>query len=468
MGFMVYQMDVKTAFLYRTIKEEVYVCQPSGFENPDYPDKVYKVVKALYGLNQAPKAWYETLTNYLWDNGFQKGKIDQTLFIKLQKGDILLVQIYVDDIIFVARIEAIRLFLAYASFMGFMVYQMDVNSSFLYGTIEEEVYVCQPLGFEDPDYPDKVYKVVKALYGLHQAPRAWKFGLTNRKSASTPIDTKKPLLKDPDGVNTPRSDDDRLELMELTVFLLPSDEKVEIEVSAVDPQFWTFVAMKKVNDITRLQALVDKKKVVITEASIRDALCLDDAEGIECLPNDEIFAELARTGYEKLVGRLLSLAEMVLGVALPLIAKSALVASYTILRVCIFFAFSASALSGDAEVNVDYVPAVGVAAEGVVSAANDEVPTADDEPSIPSPTPPTPPPQSSQDVPSTSQHIPVSIDKSQVVTFNGEFVCGFRSRDCGTGSQSDNTVGNPYGFVIHEIKVFKGNEKVKEVIDVEN
>nr|GEV04233.1 putative ribonuclease H-like domain-containing protein [Tanacetum cinerariifolium] len=68
----------------------------------------------------------------------------------------------------VARIKAIRLFLAYASFMGFMVYQMDVKSAFLYGTIEKEVYVCQPPRFEDPDHPDKVYKVVKALYGLHK------------------------------------------------------------------------------------------------------------------------------------------------------------------------------------------------------------------------------------------------------------------------------------------------------------
>nr|GEX88974.1 putative ribonuclease H-like domain-containing protein [Tanacetum cinerariifolium] len=105
----------------------------------------------------------------------------------------------------VARIEAIRLFLAYASFMSFIVYQMDVKSAFLYGTIDEEVYVCQPPGFEDPDYPDKVYKVVKALYGLHQAPRAWYDTLANYllendgKSASTPIDTEKPLLKDPDG-----------------------------------------------------------------------------------------------------------------------------------------------------------------------------------------------------------------------------------------------------------------------------
>ncbi|GKB53199.1 putative ribonuclease H-like domain-containing protein [Tanacetum coccineum] len=79
----------------------------------------------------------------------------------------------------VARIEAIRLFLAYASFMGFLVYQMDVKSAFLYGTIKEEVYVTQPPGFKDPDHPDKVYKVVKALYGLHQAPRAWYETLVN-------------------------------------------------------------------------------------------------------------------------------------------------------------------------------------------------------------------------------------------------------------------------------------------------
>ncbi|GJR25584.1 putative ribonuclease H-like domain-containing protein [Tanacetum coccineum] len=135
----------------------------------------------------------------------------------------------------VARIEAIRLFLAYASFKDFVVYQMDVKSAFLYGKIEEEVYVCQLPGFEDPDYPDRVYKVEKALYGLHQAPRAWyetlstyllengfqrvqqkkdgifisqdkyvdeilkKFRFTEVKTASTPIETQKPLLKDENG-----------------------------------------------------------------------------------------------------------------------------------------------------------------------------------------------------------------------------------------------------------------------------
>nr|GFA42459.1 hypothetical protein [Tanacetum cinerariifolium] len=73
----------------------------------------------------------------------------------------------------VVRIEAIRLFLAYASLMGFTVCQMDVKSAFLYGTIDEEVYVMQLLVFQDPEFPDRVYKVEKAMYGLHQAPRAW-------------------------------------------------------------------------------------------------------------------------------------------------------------------------------------------------------------------------------------------------------------------------------------------------------
>ncbi|GJR62672.1 uncharacterized mitochondrial protein-like protein [Tanacetum coccineum] len=82
------------------IKMMVYVCQPPGFEDPDFPDRVYKVEKALYGLHQALRAWYETLSTYLLDNRFQRGKIDKTLFIKRHKGDILLVQVYVDDIIF--------------------------------------------------------------------------------------------------------------------------------------------------------------------------------------------------------------------------------------------------------------------------------------------------------------------------------------------------------------------------------
>nr|GEY02664.1 putative ribonuclease H-like domain-containing protein [Tanacetum cinerariifolium] len=140
MGFMVYQMDVKT-FLYGTIEEEVYVCQPLGFEDPDHSDKVYKVVKALYGLHQASRAWYETLATYLLENGFQRGTIDQTLFIKKLKGHILLVQIYVKQ-------------------------------------KEDGIFISQ----------DK--SIAEILR---------KFGLIEDKLASTPIDTEKPLLKDPDG-----------------------------------------------------------------------------------------------------------------------------------------------------------------------------------------------------------------------------------------------------------------------------
>ncbi|GKE95750.1 putative ribonuclease H-like domain-containing protein, partial [Tanacetum coccineum] len=100
MGFIVYQMDVKSAFLYGKIDEEVYVSQPPGFIDPKYPKKVYKVVKALYGLHQAPRAWYATLSTFLLKSGYKRGTIDKTLFIKKDKNDIMLVQVYVDDIIF--------------------------------------------------------------------------------------------------------------------------------------------------------------------------------------------------------------------------------------------------------------------------------------------------------------------------------------------------------------------------------
>ncbi|GKD70788.1 putative ribonuclease H-like domain-containing protein [Tanacetum coccineum] len=100
MGFIVYQMDMKSAFLYGTIVEEVYVSQPPGFVDPKFFNKVYKVVKDLYGLHQAPKAWYATLSTFLLNSGYRRGTIDKTLFIKKDKNDIMLVQFYVDDIIF--------------------------------------------------------------------------------------------------------------------------------------------------------------------------------------------------------------------------------------------------------------------------------------------------------------------------------------------------------------------------------
>ncbi|GJW28595.1 putative ribonuclease H-like domain-containing protein [Tanacetum coccineum] len=100
MGFIVYQIDVKSAFLYGKIDEEVYVSQPPSFIDPKYPQKVYKVVKALYGLHQAPRAWYATLSTFLLKNGYRRGTIDKTLFIKKDKHDIILVQVYVDEYYF--------------------------------------------------------------------------------------------------------------------------------------------------------------------------------------------------------------------------------------------------------------------------------------------------------------------------------------------------------------------------------
>nr|GEY68293.1 putative ribonuclease H-like domain-containing protein [Tanacetum cinerariifolium] len=96
----VYQMDVKSIFLYGTIDEKVYVMQPPGFQDPEFPARVYKVEKVMCGLHQAPSAWYGTLSKYLLTNGFQRGIIDQTLFIRRHRGDFILVQVYVDDIIF--------------------------------------------------------------------------------------------------------------------------------------------------------------------------------------------------------------------------------------------------------------------------------------------------------------------------------------------------------------------------------
>ena len=98
--FILYPMDVKSAFLNGYIMEEVYVKQPPGFESEKFPDHVYKLSKALYGLKQAPRAWYDRLKNFLLDNDFSMGKANTTLFVKHKNQDILIVQIYVDDIIF--------------------------------------------------------------------------------------------------------------------------------------------------------------------------------------------------------------------------------------------------------------------------------------------------------------------------------------------------------------------------------
>nr|GEX50367.1 putative ribonuclease H-like domain-containing protein [Tanacetum cinerariifolium] len=386
MGFMVYQMDVKSAFLYGTIEEDVYVCQPLGFKDPDYPDKVYKVVKALYG-HQAPRAWYETLANYLLENSFQRGKIDQTMFIRKQKGDILLVQVYVDDIIFGSINKDLS-----------KDFEKLMKDKFQMSPIGE---LTSFLGLQVKQKPDGIF----ISQDKYVAEILRKFGLTDGKSAITPIDTEKPLLKDPDGedvdVHTYKSmigslmylTSSRPDIIDYagasldkksttggcqflrcrliswqykkhTVVVTSSTEaeyvtdvaqssmkslKRNLHVTNILNQtvsgkdssnplmadilpkiVWysthhvalmkswlvqkqtalgktktgkensnPFMAVKKVNDVTRLQALIVRKKVIIIEATVREALRLDDAESINCLPNEERFTELSRIGVGK-------------------------------------------------------------------------------------------------------------------------------------------------------------------------
>nr|GEV05216.1 retrovirus-related Pol polyprotein from transposon TNT 1-94 [Tanacetum cinerariifolium] len=99
-SFTMFQMDVKTAFLHGSLKQDVYVCQPEGFIDVDHPSHVYKLKKAFYGLKQAPRAWYDELSKFILQNHFFKGTIDPALFIRRFDDDILVVQVYVDDIIF--------------------------------------------------------------------------------------------------------------------------------------------------------------------------------------------------------------------------------------------------------------------------------------------------------------------------------------------------------------------------------
>ncbi|GJX42064.1 putative ribonuclease H-like domain-containing protein, partial [Tanacetum coccineum] len=151
--FVVYQMDVKSAFIYGKIEEEVYVCQPPGFEDLDFPNRVYKVEKALYGLHQAPRAWYETLSTYLLENRFQRGQIDKTLFIKKDQGDILIVQMsFMDKLTF---------------FLGLQVRQK-----------EDGIFISQD------NYVTEILK---------------KFSFSDVKIANTPMETDKPLLKNANG-----------------------------------------------------------------------------------------------------------------------------------------------------------------------------------------------------------------------------------------------------------------------------
>ncbi|GJZ01740.1 putative ribonuclease H-like domain-containing protein [Tanacetum coccineum] len=178
MGFIVYQMDVKSAFLYGKIDEEVYVSQPPGFQDPKYPQKVYKVVKALYGLHQAPRAWYATLSTFLLKNGYRRGTIDKTLFLKKDKHDIILVQVYVDDIIFGSTKKS-----------WCDEFEALMKSRFQMSSMGELTFF---LGLQVKQKPDGIF----ISQDKYVAEILKKFDFASVKTASTPIETQKPLVKD--------------------------------------------------------------------------------------------------------------------------------------------------------------------------------------------------------------------------------------------------------------------------------
>ncbi|GJV34584.1 putative ribonuclease H-like domain-containing protein [Tanacetum coccineum] len=178
MGFLVYQMDVKSAFLYGEIEEEVYVTQPKGFEDPYFPKHVYRVVKALYGLHQAPRAWYERLSAFLLQHNYRRGTIDKTLFIKKDSRDILLVQVYVDDIIFGSTNKA-----------WCEEFEVLMQGEFEMSAMGEMSFF---LGLQVKQLPDGIFisqdKYVKDMLT--------KFDMESVRTATTPYEAAKTKLKD--------------------------------------------------------------------------------------------------------------------------------------------------------------------------------------------------------------------------------------------------------------------------------
>ncbi|GJX53163.1 putative ribonuclease H-like domain-containing protein [Tanacetum coccineum] len=371
-------MDVKSAFLYGKIEEEVYVCQPPGFEDPDFPDRVYKVEKALYGLLQAPRTWYGTLSTCLLDSEFQRGKIDKTLFIKRYKGNILPVQIYVDDIIFGSTKKELC-----------NEFEKLMHEKFQMSSIGELTFF---LGLQVQQKKDGIF-ISKDKY-VDEILK--KFRFIEVKIASTPIETQKPLLKDEGGeevdVHMYRSiigslmylTSSRPEIMFVVCacaryqvnpnvshlyaikrifkdlkgqpklgLWYPKDSPFDL-VAYTDSDYagasldrksttrgcqflrcrlisWhckiqTVVAnstteaeyvaassccgqatvkAKTINGEVQLQALVDGKKIIITESIVRRDLQLEDAEGVDCLPNATIFEQLTLMGYDKISQKLI-------------------------------------------------------------------------------------------------------------------------------------------------------------------
>nr|GEW20045.1 putative ribonuclease H-like domain-containing protein [Tanacetum cinerariifolium] len=281
----IYQMDVKSAFLYGTIDEEVYVMQPPRFQDPEFPAKVYKVEKAMYGLHQAPRAWYGTLSKYLLTNGFQRGTTDQTLFIRKHRGDFLLVQVYVDDIIFgSSNPQLCREFEA----LMHEKFQMSAMGELNFFLGLKVLQKKDGIFLSQDKYVSDILK---------------KFGYSDVRSANTPMDKENPWGKDETGKDV----DLHLyrsmigSLMYLTASRLDIMFTIKYEHNVDFHQIVDFVEashlrIETTNEGTKILATVDGKPRTISESSIRRNIKLRDEAEISSLSDAELFENLTLMG----------------------------------------------------------------------------------------------------------------------------------------------------------------------------
>ncbi|GJT96219.1 putative ribonuclease H-like domain-containing protein [Tanacetum coccineum] len=293
------KMDVKSTFLYGKIEEEVYVYQPLGFEDPGFPDRVYKVENALYGLHQAPRAWYETLSTYLLENRFQRGTIDKTLFIKKVKGDILLVQVYVDDIIsgstkkdLCTEFEKLIHKKFQMSSMGELTFFLGLQVKIASTPMETSKPLLKNAEAEDVDV--HLYRsMIGSLMYLTASRHDIMF-------VDSPCDLEAYTDSDYAGASLDRKSTTGscqfLGSRLISWYALTVSPTVY--VSYIE-QFWSTVKTKTINNETQIRAKVDGKTIVITESYVRRDLHFDDEDGITCLTNTEIFENLQLMGKGK-------------------------------------------------------------------------------------------------------------------------------------------------------------------------